>query len=668
MTKFRLILMLASVAVATAQTASIQVDPTRIENHISPRMYAAFVEMMGEDVKWGLTAEMVHDRSFEEAPDYLGLPARWRLEPDERNDNVGAIKFASISEEAYPKTNGATGMAEHSLQVTVTRQDISDTRRGFSQGQLSVYAGRRYDGYAWIKVPSKDGYAGDITVALEEDNSEGETYAQARVPVTAGVEWKQYRFSLTPTKTDRFAKLSFLFEGAGKLYIDEVSLEPGDAKQQVRPDVEAMIAKLKPSFLRWPGGNVAQDYHWQWGVGPRDARPVWTNTAWSNAPEPDDLGTDEYLALCTRLHIEPSITVNVNGAGATPEEAANWVEYVNGPTTSKYGAERAANGHPAPYEVKQWELGNEIFGAWVRGHTDAETYARSAVQYANAMRKVDPTIKLIAVGEGLGKEQDTWNRAVISIAGPAIDYLAIHDYTSASKNAAPPNPRATMMSRADEFERNYQHIGKLIAQLSPEHPIKQIVNEWNLFFNANVIQSMEGAVYASRMMNGLERDGDRVEANSISDVLIGWGGGVMQASRDRVYRTAQFYAIQLYNDHLGTERLYARVESPELKPGVYSLDAVVTRSSDRSKMFVKMSNADNERALQVQIDPGSFAYAPNVQCAILNASEPMGRNTFTKPDLIRVAEKSLRCSGVCNVELPPDSVAVLTFAGIKEQH
>lgn len=56
------------------------------------------------------------------------------------------------------------------------------------------------------------------------------------------------------------------------------------------------------------------------GIGPRDLRPTWVNKAWSNSPEPSDLGTDEYLALCTRLHVEPSITVNVEGAGATAEE------------------------------------------------------------------------------------------------------------------------------------------------------------------------------------------------------------------------------------------------------------------------------------------------------------------------------------------------------------
>ena len=191
--------------------------------------------------------------------------------------------------------------------------------------------------------------------------------------------------------------MSFLFGGKGALYVDQVSLEPADALTQVRPDSEAMIRNLHPSFMRWPGGNVAQDYHWQWGIGPRDLRPTWVNKSWSNAPEPDDLGTDEYLALCARLHIAPSITVNVDGAGATPEEAAAWVEYVNGPVTSKFGAMRAANGRPAPYGVQQWELGNEIFGDWVRGHVTAEQYAHEAVRYAQAMRVVDPSIHLIAV-------------------------------------------------------------------------------------------------------------------------------------------------------------------------------------------------------------------------------------------------------------------------------
>ena len=645
---------------AAAQQATITIDSAIVENHVSPRMYAAFVEMMAEDVKWGMTAEMIHDRSFEEAPNYLGLPAHWQLEPDERNDNVTAIQFAQTTDEAYPKLSRADHSSEHALRVTLKPEDITDTRRGISQARLSIVAHTKYEGYLWMKAAEKDGYNGDITVALEEDNTDGETYARTTLAKVEG-DWRQYRFQLEPAKTDRFAKLTFLFGGKGTVYLDQVSLEPAAAQLEVRPDAERMLAQLEPSFLRWPGGNVAQDYHWEWGVGPRDLRPTWRNKAWSNAPEPDDLGTDEYLALCSRLHIEPSITVNVDGNGATVEEAAAWVEYVNGPATSKYGAIRAANGHPEPYAVKQWELGNEIFGGWVRGHVSAEDYARAAMRYAIAMRAVDPTIKLVAVGEGIMPQQDAWNSAVLRIAGAAINYLAIHDYTSSFKDAQAANARAEMMDRPMQFEQSYRHTATLIGKFAPGRGIKQIVNEWNLFYDAQTIQSMEGAVYASRMMNGFERDGDTVEANCISDLLNGWVGGILQSTRDRIYGTAEFYAVSLYAHYLGTDRLRTEVASPVLAPGILSVDAVATRSADGTKIFVKLANADRAHSVPVRLSERSFPHQRAAELTILNASPTDTRNSFAHPDALKPHTSTLLCAGACTFGMPPDSVAVLTL-------
>jgi alpha-N-arabinofuranosidase len=642
------------------QHATIRVDPERVENHVSPRMYASFVEMMAEDVKWGLTAEMVHDRSFEEATDYLGLPALWRLEPDERNDNVGAIKFLQTSEEAYPKVNQATGAPEHSLRITLAPGDITDERRGISQGRLSVIAGQMYKGYFWIKLPKDGGYKGVVNVSLEEDNTDGAIYAQASV-VNLQADWTKYSFTLVPSKTDRFAKLTFLFPGVGTLYLDQVSLERADAQGEVRPDSEAMIRGLHPSFMRWPGGNVAQDYHWQWGIGPRDLRPIWINTSWSNAPEPDDLGTDEYLALCERLDIAPSITVNVDGAGATAEEAAAWVEYVNGSPGSKYGAMRAANGHREPYNVKQWELGNEIFGKWVRGHVSGTEYAQAAVRYAKAMRAVDPTIQLIAVGEGIFPGSDDWNSAVLKIAGSEIQYLAVHDYNSVTQNASAPDPRAAMMGRPAGYEKNYKHMADLIRAEAPGRDIKVIVNEWNLFYGADVLQSIDGAVYAARMMNGFERDGDIVEASAISDLLNGWVGGVIQASRDRIYGTTQYYALKMYRDHLGTDRLFTTVTAPPLAPDIETLDAVATRSSDGSRLFIKMSNAGGQ-PLQTTMDVGTFRHLQTAEITLLRAANMKVRNSFAHPTAVAPIEKTFLCVKVCTVILPPSSVAVVTFS------
>ncbi len=239
-----------------------------------------------------------------------------------------------------------------------------------------------------------------------------------------GAGWRRYDFRLRSDRDDPHARLAILFLGRGRLWLDQVSLLPGDALDGVRRDVFERVRALRPAFLRWPGGNVAQDYHWRWGVGPRDQRVTWTNLSWRNEPEPSDFGTDEYVRFCRRVGAQPAITVNVEGRGATAAEAAAWVEYCNGPASSPHGALRAAHGHPERYGVQYWELGNEVWGSWVRGHSDAETYARNAVRYQAAMRAVDPTIRLIAVGDN---DLD-WNRTVLRRAGAVIDLLSIHHY------------------------------------------------------------------------------------------------------------------------------------------------------------------------------------------------------------------------------------------------
>ena len=449
---------------------------------------------MYEGIKGGLSAELLRNRGFEEAPNAIGLspplgalpgrPQR-RLRLELRLGRRGRLsRFAPTSSTSKPP--------QHALRVDAGGGIID--RHGVYQPRLPVRAGLAYPGYLWLKTT---GYEGRIVVALEEDRPGGQTYAEAEVRQVEG-DWKRYAFTLRPSKSDTHARLVFLFEGKGRLWVDQVSLLPGDAAGGVRADVEARVAALRPAFLRWPGGNVAQDYHWIWGVGPRDRRPIWANLSWKNEPEPGDIGTDEFIALSRRVGAEPSITVNVEGRGATPEEAAAWVEYCNGPATSKHGAMRAANGHPEPYGVKLWEIGNEIWGDWVRGHSDAATYARNEVRYAQAMRAVDPTIQLIAVGDN----DMSWNRTVLRTAGPSIDYLAIHHYYGRKEMAG---DARNLMSRPLHYERFYREVAKAIGEEAPGRPIRLIINEWGLDLPETRQHSMEAALYGARLMNVFER-------------------------------------------------------------------------------------------------------------------------------------------------------------------
>ena len=225
-----------------------------------------------------------------------------------------------------------------------------------------------------------------------------------------------------------------------------------------------------------------------WAQG--DERQVWTNLSWKNEAEPADFGTAEYIQFSRNVRAEPTITVNVEGRGATAEEAAAWVEYCNGPTSSKYGALRAAHGFPEPFNVKLWEVGNEIWGPWVRGHSDAETYARNFNRYAAAMRKVDKDIKLIAVGDN----NMEWNRIVVSLAGPQIDYLAVHHYYGRSEMAG---DRNNLMARPLYYGRFYEQLSQLLRQLSPGRTIGVAVNEWGLDLSRSTVLDAKRVIWCS---------------------------------------------------------------------------------------------------------------------------------------------------------------------------
>jgi alpha-N-arabinofuranosidase len=136
---------------------------------------------------------------------------------------------------------------------------------------------------------------------------------------------------------------------------------------------------------------------------------------------------------------------------------------------------------------------------------------------------------------------------------------------------------------------------------------------------------MEGAVYASRMMNGFERVGDIVEANSISDLPNGWVGGIIQASRDRVYGTPQFYAVQLYGSHLGTDVIATTTNSP-------ALDAVATRSQDASQIYLKVSNADPAHSAPTVIDVAGRDRLGEVKVELLATTVSRSRNDFSAPN------------------------------------
>jgi len=641
-----------SVSAQTDQLrASISIDASKPIGKISPLLYGQFLEHMFEGVKSGLHAELLRNRSFEEQPNLIGLSRYWERYPDDRNDDY-ALTFTWDGSTHYPEAT-QTDTDAHSTRVDVNEGVIP--RHGLFQSRIRLRSGVDYLGYVWLKTSD---YEGTVTFALERDASANKVYAESSITPGKG-PWRKYEVRLHVNTDDSLARFAILFKGRGRIWMDQASLMPGDPATEVRQDVLTKIRDVKPAFLRWPGGNVAQDYHWQWGIGPRDERFTWTNLSWKNEPEPSDFGTAEYVRLNRLVGSEPTITVNIEGRGATAEEAAAWVEYCNGATSTKYGALRASHGYPEPFNVKLWEMGNEIWGSWVRGHSDAQTYAQNLTRYAAAMRKVDPTIKLIAVGDN----SMDWNRIVVSNAGASFDYLAIHHYYGRHEMRG---DVANLMARPLFYQRFYEQVAALLKETSPRHEIKLAINEWGLDLPLEQQYSMLSALYGARLMNIFERSNGLVAMSAVSDLVNGWPGGIIQAARDGSFVSSVYVVNRLYAETRGADVLASEVQSPTFDTtlegkNVPFVDAVVSRSSDGRQIFVKAVNTNLEHAIATTISINHARVDQRSEISTVNAESLQVSNSFAAPDAVTVRKSTLTAKSTFAVTLPPHSVSVITL-------
>jgi len=212
----------------------------------------------------------------------------------------------------------------------------------------------------------------------------------------------------------------------GNLYDPSSSLADENG---FRKDYIDALKELKITNMRWPGGNFVMGYNWQDGIGSKDQRPARINLAWGGVDN-NHVGTDEWVALNKSIGSENIVCVNLGLS--TIQEACYWVEYCNYKKGTHFSDLRIKYGHENPYDVKIWDLGNEVDGApWELGHKDADDYVKIAREASKAMKAVDPSIKFVASGssyyESTGQWTE-WNRKVLSGLGDVISYISIHRY------------------------------------------------------------------------------------------------------------------------------------------------------------------------------------------------------------------------------------------------
>ena len=413
----------------------VHLDPAATAAPINPFIYGQFIEHLGRCIYGGIWAEMLEDRKF-----YFPITAEFGpyrgLKPTAGTSdfNVGNLQqsdFPALVASPWEIVGAPAGVemikenafvGEHTPRIRAGH--------GIRHHKLGIVAGLDYVGYVWAR-PTGERPA-TVEVALVWGDGPAERATQ-RLTFAPG-EYSRQPFSLRSLARTDAARLELRIHESDTL-LGTVSLMPGDNVNGLRRDTLALLKQLGGTLYRWPGGNFVSGYDWRDGIGDRDRRPPRGNPAWTGI-EPNDFGTDEFIAFCREIGTTPMIAANTGFGDAY--SAAQWVEYVNGPASSLAGGWRAQNGHAAAYGVKHWCVGNEMFGPWQLGFMPLHQYALKHNLVAKAMHAVDPSLVLVGVGSigKINKDNDPeqvkrglgWSEGMLLDCADKMDLISEHVY------------------------------------------------------------------------------------------------------------------------------------------------------------------------------------------------------------------------------------------------
>lgn len=543
------------------QTATIRVDAAVPAGKAIPRtIFGTFLEPIGNSTYNGLWAQILQNPSLEsgmwDAPHVaemlraepslaraseLDLPLPW--EPlDFSEGNRYAILYGNAANSWQSvEVMGVPGRA------TGIRQKV----------YLPVQRELTYEGSLYARhVSGPDG----ITVSIRPRNG-SEVLAAAHVTATSA-NWTKYRFTLTlpQGKLHRLDPEDFVVEveGSERVDLDELSLMPADALDGLDPDVVRMAKAMDTPLVRF-GGNFTSSYNWRNGIGPRDKRVSMRNEAWG-IPEYNTFGTDEFLHFCKLIGAEPQFALNL-GSG-TPQEAADWVRHVDE--------------HWHQHGGLLWELGNELWGNWNMGYPTLDELAGRTLAFSRAVRKVDPTARLIATGED-PDDFTKWNATQLTNPAGTFDYLSTHfvvtttamDTPHASTDFIDAAAFALPVELGQKLEQQQAQINSVPAFAHKAHVA---FTEW-LFVGHRPgtpnFTNMGGAVDTAGFLNMLMRHSAIVPVSDMTGIMDFAG---IWKERGQVYAAPGYYAFRMYSTADGVHPVQVTTDG-----GSYSVRNGVSR-------------------------------------------------------------------------------------------
>ena len=646
-------------AAQTANQATVlQVKADQVTAKVSPMFYGLMTEEINYSYDGGLYAELIVNRIFKENTQ---RPVYWNLV--QTNGGAGTM--------ALDTTDHLNDALTVSLKLDVTKV-AKNQRVGVSNDGFWGIPVRPNTSYrATIYAKASKGFTGPLTLAIVS-NDGNNVYAFTQIPRITET-WQKYEATLKTANaaTTKDARFHIWAGSAGTVWFGLVSLFPPTYNNRPngnRIDIMRLLADMKPSFLRFPGGNylegqtIATRFDWKKTIGDISERPGHMCDAW-NYWSSDGMGLMEFLHWCEDLNMEPVIGLyagySLSGEQVAPgpdllpyvQDALDEIEYTIGDASTTWGARRAKDGHPKPFKLTYVEIGNEEN----LGRGRPNTYDARFAQFYDAIKAKYPNIKIIAA-----TPSDT---SILKTRLP--DVYDDHFYRNSMQ-------MQTDTHRYDKRDRNGPKV---------------FVGEWATREGAPT-PNMGAALSDAAWMTGMERNSDIIIMEAYAPLFVNVNPGGMQWPTDLIgydtlisYGSPAYYAQKMFSLNHGDTVLAVTAENIPARPmaargrrgaidpnapmqQVTSLFYNVTRDSTTGTIFVKVVNCiDTPRSVRIQIT-GLNSIEPNGQLVEMKAGTTEEVNSITKPtNIVPVTSKIDGLTRDFTRTFPPYSISVLKLNG-----
>lgn len=609
---------------AQAPSLTIQVD--RATAKVSPMLYGLMTEEINYSYDGGLYGELVSGRAIAAL---RGGLTHWTIV--ERGNSAVNV---SIDE-----TTGPSTALPRSLKVSATA------------AAKAAPAGVQNDGFWGIPVRPHTTYTGSfyaktdhagvpVTVSLVNDRT-GVVAATGTVTGVTG-EWEQLSYTLKTADVPVTSNNHLILTVAqpATVWFNLVSLFPPTYHGRPngnRIDIMEKLEAMHPTFLRLPGGNYLEGDHipdrfdWKKTIGPWVDRP--THMSPWRYRSSDGMGLLEYMEWCEDLHMEPVLAVYAGyslqqehvdpGPALAPyvEDALDEIEYTTESTDTKWGAERAKDGHPAPFPLHYIEVGNED------NFDHSGSYDGRYAQFYKGIKAKYPNLQIIAT---------------MPIKSMAPDVLDEHFYMSAEKSFSETH-------HYDTYDRNGPRI---------------FVGEWATR-EGDPTPNLEAALADAAWLTGLERNSDLVIMSSYAPLFVNVNAGGMQWATDLIgynaltsYGSPSYWTQVLFAGHVGTEIVPCTLTTSAAR--VYSS---VTRDAKKRRLFIKLVNATSDaQPLEIALE-GAGKVAPQATLITLSGKTPNATNSITSPHDVEPVTRTIAVAGAKFTQsFAPYSVNVLELS------